>query len=51
MSLCQVFVATEFYTEEELVQDIYAIEITTMPDDQLLAWWPTLYPEPFGKKA
>ncbi|KAJ0699600.1 hypothetical protein HanOQP8_Chr10g0357671 [Helianthus annuus] len=22
-----------------------------MPDDQLFAWWPTLCPEPFGKKA
>ncbi|KAJ0436835.1 hypothetical protein HanHA300_Chr16g0595121 [Helianthus annuus] len=22
-----------------------------MPDDQLLAWWPTLCPEPFGKKS
>ncbi|KAJ0735654.1 hypothetical protein HanPI659440_Chr11g0434521 [Helianthus annuus] len=51
MSLCQFAVATGFYTEDKLVQDIYTTAITAMPDDQLLASWPTLCREPFGKKA
>ncbi|KAM0055382.1 hypothetical protein Hdeb2414_s0006g00205421 [Helianthus debilis subsp. tardiflorus] len=50
-SLCQFAIATGFYTEDKLVQDIYTTTIMAMPDDQLLAWWPTLCPEPFGKKV
>lgn len=51
MSLRQFALATGFYTDEELVQDIYTTAITSMPDDQLLAWWPTLCDVPFGHKA
>ncbi|KAJ0454265.1 hypothetical protein HanIR_Chr15g0738131 [Helianthus annuus] len=50
-SLRQFAVATGFYTDDELLQDIYTTAIWAMPDDHLFAWWPTLGAGPFGKKA
>jgi hypothetical protein len=38
-----------WYREEELVQDMYTTAITTLPDDMLMAWWPTIGGEAYGE--
>lgn len=31
-----------WYREDELVQDMYTTGLTKLPDDMLMAWWPTI---------
>ena len=38
-----------WYREEELVQDMYTTALTTLPDDMLMAWWPTIGGRAYGE--
>ncbi|MFS7903840.1 hypothetical protein Hanom_Chr01g00028871 [Helianthus anomalus] len=48
-SLRQFAVATGFYTDEELIQDVHTTAINRMPEDELIAWWPTIGEGPYTK--